>query len=163
MEIREATPADVPAILEMMRGFARFEELEQHFEATEERLRVALFGGDAVAEALVAEDGAALSGYAIFFPYFASFRGQKGYYLEDLYVDPASRGKGVGGALLRRIAVKGRERGFERIDFQVLEWNEPAIRFYERLGALRDDMERHFKLTDEAFRRLAEQELRLQA
>ena len=155
MGIRDAAGADIPAIIGMMRDFAEFEKLGQYFEATEERLRDALFGDDAVAEALVAEEGSARAGYAIFFPYFASFRGQKGYYLEDLYVDPAFRGKGVGEALLRRIAAKGRERGFERIDFQVLEWNGPAIRFYERLGARRDETERHFKFTDEAFRRLA--------
>jgi len=146
----------VEAILKLMRDFAAFEKLEQYFEATEERLRDALFGKDAVAEALIAESEAVPAGYAIFYPNFATFRGQKGYYLEDLYVGPAFRGRGVGEALIRRIAEKGRDRGFERIDFQVLEWNESAIRFYERLGAHRDDSERHFKFTDDAFRRLAE-------
>ena len=156
MEIREATEADAEAIVKMMRDFAAFEKLEEFFEATEEKMREALFGVGAVAEALVAYEGSEPAGYAIFFPYFATFRAQKGYYLEDLYVDPAFRGSGVGEAMIRRIAAKGRVRGFERIDFQVLEWNAPAIRFYEKLGARRDDAERHFKFTDEAFRRLAE-------
>jgi GNAT superfamily N-acetyltransferase len=156
MEIREANESDVAAILKLMRDFAAFEKLDQYFEATEERMREALFGIDAVAQALLAESNGVPAGYAIFFPYFATFRGQKGYYLEDLYVDPAFRGAGVGEAMIRRIAAKGRERGFERIDFQVLEWNAPAITFYEKLGAERDDTERHFKFTDEAFRRLAE-------
>ena len=156
MEIREANDSDVAAILKLMRDFASFEKLEQYFEATEERMREALFGIDAVAQALLAESNGVPAGYAIFFPYFATFRGQKGYYLEDLYVDPAFRGAGVGEAMIRRIAAKGRERGFERMDFQVLEWNSRAIRFYEKLGAERDDSERHFKFTDDAFRRLAE-------
>ena len=155
MEIREVGEQDIPAILRMMRDFAAFEDLEQYFEATEETLRDALFGGGAVAEALMAESAGAPTGYAIFFPYFASFRGQKGYYLEDLYVDPAFRGRGVGEGLLRRIAAKGHERGFQRIDFQVLEWNTAAIRFYGKLGAERDDTERHFKFTDAAYRALA--------
>lgn len=155
MEIREATAADLAAIVNMMRDFAAFEKLEQYFEATEDKIRDALFGRDAVAEALFADSHGVAAGYAVFFPYFATFRGQKGYYLEDLYVDPAFRGKGVGEAMIRRIAAKGHERGFQRIDFQVLEWNESAIRFYEKLGAHRDHTERHFKFTDEAFRRLA--------
>ena len=155
MKIREANESDVAAILKLMRDFAAFEKLEQYFEATENKLRDALVGPNVVAEALFADSGGTPAGYAIFFPYFATFRGQKGYYLEDLYVDPAFRGTGVGEAMIRRIAAKGRERGFERIDFQVLEWNAPAIRFYEKLGAERDDTERHFKFTDEAFQRLA--------
>jgi len=142
-------------MLRLMREFAEFEELGQYFEATEDRLREAIFGEDAVAEALVAVEEDVFAGYAIFFTYFASFRAQKGYYLEDLYVDAAFRGRGVGEALIRAIAAKGASRGFERIDFQVLEWNAAAIRFYEKLGAQRDDTERHFKFTDEAFERLA--------
>ena len=156
MEIRDAKREDVPAIHRLMKDFADFEDLGRYFESTEEKLGDALFGPDAVAEAMVAELHGAIAAYAVFFPYFATFRGQKGYYLEDLYVDQALRRGGVGEALLRRIAARGRERGFERIDFQVLAWNEMAIGFYEKLGAAHHDSERHIKFTDEAFARLAD-------
>ncbi len=155
MEIRSAVEVDVPEILRMMRDFARFEGLEEYFEATDDGLRDALFGPQAHVEVLVAVEDDAFSGYALFYPNYASFRGQKGYYLEDLYVDPEFRGRKLGEAFLREIARRGSMRGFKRIDFQVLEWNMPAIGFYEKLGADRDDTERHFKFTDEAFARLA--------
>jgi ribosomal protein S18 acetylase RimI-like enzyme len=155
MEIRNPEEAEIPAILSMMLDFARFEGLEEFFEATETRLRSALFGPDAFVESLVAKVDGEYAGYAIFYPNFSTFRGQKGYYLEDLYVDPAFRGKRIGEALIRTIAARGAARGFERIDFQVLEWNTAAILFYEKLGGRPDDTERHFKLTDEAFRLLA--------
>ena len=156
MKIREAEERDVSEIIRLMRDFARFEELEEYFEATEGHLRDALFGPEAFVEALVAEEGGGYAGYALYYPNYASFRGQKGYYLEDLYVASEFRGSGLGEAFLREIARRGVARGFKRIDFQVLEWNAPAIGFYEKLGAHRDDTERHFKFTDEAFARLAE-------
>ena len=156
MDIRGAEERDVAEIIRMMRDFARFEELEEYFEATEERLRDVLFGPDRFVETLIAEEGGTVAGYALFYPNYASFRGQKGYYLEDLYVAPEFRGRGLGEAFLREIARRGSQRGFERIDFQVLEWNAPAIGFYEKLGAVRDESERHFKFTDSAFARLAE-------
>jgi ribosomal protein S18 acetylase RimI-like enzyme len=161
MNIREAEDRDVSEIIRMMRDFARFEELEEYFEATEGELRDALFGPEAFVEAFVAEEGGRYAGYALFYPNYASFRGQKGYYLEDLYVASEFRGSGLGETFLRQIARRGAASGFSRIDFQVLEWNAPAIGFYEKLGAHRDDTERHFKFTDEAFLLLAEQELRL--
>jgi ribosomal protein S18 acetylase RimI-like enzyme len=155
MEIRSAKEGDVPEIIRMMRDFARLEELEEYFEATVDGLREALFGPQAYVEVLVAVENDAFAGYALFYPNYTSFRGQKGYYLEDLYVDPEFRGRKLGEAFLREIARRGSKRGFKRIDFQVLEWNVPAIGFYEKLGADRDDTERHFKFTDEAFARLA--------
>ena len=155
MKIRMAEEQDISEIIRMMRDFARFEELEENFEADEEHLRDVLFGPQAYVEAFVAEEGGKYAGYALFYPNYASFRGQKGYYLEDLYVASEFRGHGLGEAFLRQIACRGSERGFRRIDFQVLEWNAPAIGFYGKLGARRDDTERHFKFTDEAFVRLA--------
>ena len=155
MEIRSAEEGDVPKIIRMMRDFARFEELEEYFEATDDGLRDALFGYQAYVEALIAEEDGTYAGYALFYPNYATFRGQKGYYLEDLYIASEFRGRGLGEAFLREIARRGLRRGFKRIDFQVLEWNAPAIGFYQRLGADRDDTERHFKFTDEAFARLA--------
>jgi ribosomal protein S18 acetylase RimI-like enzyme len=104
---------------------------------------------------LIAEDAGKPIAYALFYPNFASFRGQSGLYLEDIYVSEAYRGSGVGLEMLRYIARLGKERGFKRIDFQVLEWNTPAIEFYKKHGAVRDDEERHFKFTDDAFQQLA--------
>ena len=103
----------------------------------------------------LAFDGETAIGYAVFYPNFSTFRGQRGIYLEDIYITKIARGKGVGEMMLRHIAKLGKERGFERIDFLVLEWNTPAVQFYKKLGAVRDEEERHFKFTDEAFQKLA--------
>jgi len=155
IQIRKASPADIPSIIELMREFAEFENVSEFFEITDDRLSAAMFGDEAFIEGLIAfQDGKPLA-YALFYPHFASFRGQRGYYLEDIYIVESGRRKGIGEAMLREIARLGRARGFERIDFQVLDWNGPAIRFYEKLGADRDDDERHFKFTDEAFKVLA--------
>ena len=154
LTIRNITPADVPAVVELVREFAAFENLTDFCEVTGETLHAAMFGEDTAAEGLIAFDGDAPIGYAIFYPNFASFRGQRGLYLEDIYVNDKYRGKGVGEAMIREIARIAASRGFERIDFLVLDWNTPALKFYEKLGAVRDDEERHFKFTDDAFRSL---------
>ncbi|HVE56985.1 MAG TPA: GNAT family N-acetyltransferase [Pyrinomonadaceae bacterium] len=157
MSIRfeKAALENIPQIIALMLEFAEYEKLLDSFEVTPERLRIALFGDGKVAEAIVAFDGEQAIGYAIFFPYFATFRGQRGIYLEDIYLTKSARGRGVGEMMLKYIAKSAKERGFERIDFQVLEWNAPAIGFYERLGAERNDEERHFKFAGEAFENLA--------
>ena len=155
VEIRKCTAEDVSAIIGLMRDFAEFENLGNYFEATEERLSVAMFGEKGFVEGLVAAEGEKIFAYALFYPYFASFRGQTGYYLEDIYVSDEYRGKSIGEAMLRSIAAIAKSRGFERLDFQVLEWNAPAVRFYEKFGVIRDDDERHYKFIDEAFHRLA--------
>lgn len=148
---------DLPAVIDLMREFAVFEDLSDHFESTVEQLHEAMFGDGAFVEGLIAFDGDDAIGYALFFPYFASFRGQRGLYLEDIYIKQEYRGKGVGEAMLKEIASTAEKRGFERIDFMVLDWNTPAVKFYEKLGAIRDEDERHFKFTDEAFKKLAEE------
>jgi GNAT superfamily N-acetyltransferase len=153
--IDKAAPENIPQIIALMSEFAEYEKLLDSFEVTEMRLQEALFGDGKVADAILAFDGDAAIAYAVFFPYFATFRGQRGFYLEDIFITQQARGKGVGEMMLKYIAKLAKERGFERIDFQVLEWNTPAIAFYERFGAVRDDEERHFKFTDEAFQRLA--------
>ena len=107
-----------------------------------------------LAEGLIAFDGEQAIGYAIFYPNFATFRGQRGLYLEDIYIRDTYRGKGVGEAMLREIARFAAERGYERLDLLVLDWNTPAVNFYKKLGAVRDDDERHFKFTDDAFKKL---------
>lgn len=154
--IRKAAADDVETIISLMRDFAAFEQLSDYLTITEELLTDALFGDASFVEAFVAEADGAIAGYAIFYPHFSSFRGQKGYYLEDIYIDEKYRGRGLGEAMLREIAKMGAARGFVRIDFQVLAWNTPAIDFYKSLRAAIDDDERHFKFTDEAFKALSE-------
>ena len=155
MEIREAIPTDVEAITNLMRDFAGFEKLAEYFEAKPENLAAVMFGQNAFASGLVAEDNGEMIAYALFYPNYATFRGQRGMYLEDLYISQAHRGRGIGEAMIRKVAQIAKEEGCRRIDFQVLEWNQPAIGFYERLGADRDEGERHFKFTDAAFEALA--------
>jgi ribosomal protein S18 acetylase RimI-like enzyme len=155
MSIRRAKPVDVPGIISLMRDFAEFEKLLENFEITKEKLSEVLFGEDAFVQCMVAEDSGDLAAYAIFYPSFASFRCQRGMYLEDLYVSSQHRGRRLGETMLCEIAKIAAARGFERIDFQVLDWNKPAIDFYVKHGAVRDDVERHFKFTDQAFRRLS--------
>lgn len=104
----------------------------------------------------MAFDKAVPIGYMLYYPSFSSFRGQRGLYLEDIYINEKYRGRGIGERLISKVARIAAERGSERLDLLVLDWNERAMKFYERLGAVRDDSERHLKFTDEAFRRLAE-------
>ena len=156
IEIRRIEPDDLDGVIAMMREFAVYEDLEQYCDVTRERLSIAMFGKTAFVEGLVAASAAGFAAYAFFFPSFSSFRGQRGLYLEDLFIREQYRGTGLGEQMLRAIARSAAERGFERIDFLVLDWNATAIRFYKRLGAIMDTDERHFKFTDEAFARLAE-------
>jgi len=153
--IREALESDVSAILRLLSDFAAFENLSEFLTISETDLHNAMFGPGGFVEGLVCEIDGETAGFAIFYPRFSSFRGQTGYYLEDIYIDEAYRGRGLGERLLRAIARKGRSRGFERIDFQVLEWNFAAIEFYKALGAVVDDEDKHLKFTDDAFARLA--------
>lgn len=157
--IREAQPSDVPVIISLLADFAAFENLSEYLTITEDDLHEAMFGESSFVEGLICEFGGETAGFAIFYPRFSSFRGQRGYYLEDIYVDSAYRGRGFGEALLREIARKGKERGFGRIDFQVLEWNFAAIEFYKALGAAIEDEDKHLKFVDDAFDRLTERGL----
>lgn len=152
--IRDAQLSDVPKIVSLLADFAAFENLSEYLTITEDDLREAMFGEGAFVEGLICDLNGETAGFAIFYPRFSSFRGQSGYYLEDIYVDSAYRGRGFGEALLREIARKGKARGFERIDFQVLEWNFAAIEFYKSLGAVIEDEDKHLKFVDEAFERL---------
>ena len=156
LAIEKAAETDIPQIVALIREFAEYENLSDFCEVTEEKLYAALFGETKVAEAVVAFEDETPIGYAIFYPSFATFRGQRGMYLEDIYITKDFRKKGIGETMLKHIARLAKSRGFERIDFQALEWNTPAVKFYERLGARRDEDERHFKFTDEAFKKLAE-------
>lgn len=153
--IRKIAPDDLETVIALIREFAEFENLADYFEATEQKLAAALFGENSTVEGLLAFDDQVPAGYALFFPNFSSFRAHRGIYLEDIYVSDKYRGQGLGEKLLREIARIAKERGFERIDFNVLDWNQAAIDFYFRLGAVRSDDERHFKFDASAFRELA--------
>lgn len=133
--IRPAEAADVPVIAELIRGLATFEKLDDQVSMTEERLAENLFGQHRYAETLLAEDDGTPVGFALFFHNFSTFLGLPGVYLEDLFVIPEYRGRGIGRALLRELARLAVERGCGRLEWSVLDWNSDAIGFYERLGA----------------------------
>ena len=135
VSIRAALEADVPLILSFIGELAEYERLSDEVVATEEALRAHLFGERPVAEVMIAEDGDDPAGFALFFHSFSTFLGRPGIYLEDLYVRPAFRGRGAGRALLVHLARLARERGCGRLEWSVLDWNEPAIGFYGRIGA----------------------------
>ena len=133
--LRPAELRDVGAIVGLIRELAEFEQLTHLLQVTPEKLRPHLFGEKPVAEALVAESAGEVVAFALFFTNFSTFLAQPGLYLEDLYVKPGQRGRGVGEALLTRLARIAAERGYGRFEWCVLDWNENAIRFYQRMGA----------------------------
>jgi GNAT superfamily N-acetyltransferase len=133
--IRPATPADAAGILRLIRELAVYEKLEHMAVGTEALLNAALFAERPAAEALIAERDGRAVGFALFFTTFSTFLCKPGLYLEDLFVEPAHRGAGLGKALLRRLAALAVERGCGRLEWRVLDWNTPSIRFYESLGA----------------------------
>lgn len=133
--IRAAQARDVGAILALMRELAEFEKLAHLFVATEADLADALFGEQPAAEARVAEHDGAIVAYALFFHNYSTFLGRRGLYLEDLYVQPSQRGTGLGTAMLRHLAALVVERRCGRFEWSVLDWNQPAIDFYEKTGA----------------------------
>lgn len=155
IRITRAGEKDVAALLGLIKEFARFEDLSEFCEVTEDRLGAAMFGPGAFVNGLMAFDGERAVAYALFYPCFATFRGRRGLYLEDIYITEEYRRHNLGEKMLREIAREAKSNGAERIDFMVLDWNTPAIRFYEKHGAVRDNEERHFKFTDEAFKQLA--------
>ena len=156
MFVRELESSDLTDLLGLMREFAEFVELTDYLTVTEESLERAIFGESAFVSCLVALDGETCVGYALYFPAFKSFRGERSVYLEDLYVSPDWRGRGIGLSLLKAVAHDGRKRGFDRMDWQALRWNTEAIDFYKSLGAEADDKNVDFRLRGEAFRKLAE-------
>jgi GNAT superfamily N-acetyltransferase len=133
--VRSAELRDVAAIVRLIRELAEFEKLTHLLQVTPEKLRPHLFGEKPAAEALVAESGGDVVAFALFFTNFSTFLAQPGLYLEDLYVMPGQRGRGIGEALLTRLGRLAVERGHGRFEWSVLDWNESAIRFYQRMGA----------------------------
>jgi GNAT superfamily N-acetyltransferase len=155
--IRPAIPADVPAVLALIRALARYEKLEHEVVGTEDDLRHHLFGPTPRAEALVAtegDDGDTLVGLALYFHNFSTFLCKPGLHLEDLFVLPEQRGKGYGVALLGALAGIAIERGCGRLEWAVLDWNEPAKGFYRSLGAEEMSDWRIMRVTGEALETL---------
>lgn len=153
--IRTATPADVPVIHAMIRELADYEKALHEARATEEQLHDALFGEHPALFGLIAEDESGEpAGFALWFRNFSTWRGTHGVYLEDLYVSPDKRGGGHGKALLTELARICVERGYHRLEWSVLDWNEPSIGFYKSLGAVPMDEWTVFRLTDDALAEL---------
>jgi GNAT superfamily N-acetyltransferase len=155
VEIRYGEPRDAALITQLIRELARYEKLEHELAATEEKVAKALFGQRPYAETLIAEENGEPAGFALFFHNFSTFLAQPGIYLEDLFVKPEQRSHGVGRALLERLAQIAVERDCGRLEWAVLNWNEDAIRFYERLGAKPNSEWTVYRLAGESLRTLA--------
>jgi len=154
--IREAARSDVPLILTLIRELADYERLAHEVVATDEGLAASLFGREPRAEVLIAEIDGAPAGFALFFHNYSTFLGRPGIYLEDLFVRPNARARGVGRALLARLAAITTERGCGRLEWAVLDWNASAIGFYQKLGATPMSDWTVYRLTGEALAKLAE-------
>jgi GNAT superfamily N-acetyltransferase len=151
-----ATERDTPTILSLIKGLAEYERLGDEVEATEDDIRESLFGDWPGAEVVLAYVGSELAGFALFFHNFSTFLGRRGLYLEDLFVLPAYRGRGVGRRLLAHLARVALERKCGRMEWWVLDWNESAIRFYQSIGARPMDDWTVYRLDGDALARLAD-------
>jgi len=156
MEIRAAVPGDETLLLELIRELAEYERLADEVEATPAVLAESLFGEQAAAEAVIAEWEGEVAGFALFFTNFSTFVGRPGLYLEDLYVREAFRGRGIGKGLLLHLAGIARQRNYGRMEWSVLDWNQPAIDFYHSLGAKPMDEWTVFRLDESALQRVGE-------
>jgi GNAT superfamily N-acetyltransferase len=150
-----ATEHDVPLILRLIKGLAEYEKLSHEVAATEEQLRRTLFGPRPAAEVVIGYAGDEPAGFALFFSNYSTFLGKPGLYLEDLFVLPEWRAHGLGKRLLAHLATLAVERGCGRFEWSVLDWNEPAIGFYKKLGARPMDEWTVFRVTGDALRALA--------
>jgi GNAT superfamily N-acetyltransferase len=155
MTIRPATEADLTTIEELIRALAEYERLSEEVVMDTELLRRNLFGERPYAEVLIAEENGESAGFALFFHNFSTFVGRPGIYLEDLFVRPGHRGKGYGKALLKRLAEIAVERDCGRLEWAVLDWNEPALGFYRSLGARPNEEWTVYRLAGDSLRGLA--------
>jgi GNAT superfamily N-acetyltransferase len=153
--IRPATPADVPQILTFIRGLALYERAPNEVTVTEEDLLRDGFGSQPFYHCLMAEQDGEPAGFSFFFFNYSTWKGRPGVYLEDLYVEPRFRGLGIGKALLQRTAAFAVEKGCRRMQWEVLDWNTPAIEFYRAMGADFLDEWRNVRIDGEALDRLA--------
>jgi GNAT superfamily N-acetyltransferase len=153
--IRPATEADVGTVLGLIRELAEYEKLSHEVTAAEEDLRVSLFGVHPDAEVVIVESDGEVAGYALFFHNYSTFHCKRGLYLEDLFVRPAFRGRGIGKTLLSHLAKVAVQRGCARFEWAVLDWNAPAIGFYKSLGAEAMTDWTGFRVTGEALQRLS--------
>ena len=153
--IRFARPGDVPTIYGLIKGLADYERLSHEMVGTEELLREHLFGERRYVEVILAEADGRTVGFALFFHNYSTFLTRPGIYLEDLFVLPEERGRGYGKALLSCLARIAVERGCGRLEWSVLDWNEPSINFYRALGAVPKDEWTIYRLTDDALTSLA--------
>lgn len=149
--IRTADKKDVPVIFSLIKELAEYEKLSDQISTSEKQLRETLFGDERFVEVLIAEYDEKTVGYALFFKNFSTFLGKPGIYLEDLYVKPEMRGKGIGKALLDRIISTAKERNYGRVEWSVLDWNESAIDFYLKIGAKPLNDWKIFRLTSDKF------------
>ncbi len=156
--IRRITEADVPAVVDLVHELARYEQAEDQCHLTGEALKNALFTDDAALFGHVAEHDGRVAGFALWFLNFSTWEGVHGIYLEDLYVRPEHRGHGFGKALLRALAGVCLEHGYARLEWSVLDWNEPAIRFYEAAGAGALDEWTGYRMTGSALEAFAAQD-----
>ncbi len=155
LRITPAAESEVPLILSFICKLAEYEKLSHEVVATEDQIREHVFGANAVAEVLFAYWNDEPVGFALYFRNFSTFLGQAGIYLEDLFVEPAHRAKGIGKALLVRLAKIAVERGYGRLQWAVLDWNTPSIEFYRSLGAVPLDDWTVYRVTGEALEQLA--------
>jgi GNAT superfamily N-acetyltransferase len=154
LKIRTATKADVPIILSFIKRLADYEHLSHEVVATEDILRETLFGRQRTAEVVIGYFQKKPVGFVLFFRNYSTFLGRPGLYIEDLFVDEAYRRRGFGRALLLHVARLAKDRGCGRLEWSVLDWNEPAIHFYKRLGAVPMSEWTVFRVTGETFDRL---------
>ena len=154
-QIRFAARSDVPTILALIRELAEYERAPNDVVATEDQLGSVLFGAQPAAEVLLGEENGEPVAFALFFHNFSTWMGRRGLYLEDLFVRPEMRGKGYGRALLVRLAQIAHERECGRMEWAVLDWNEPAIQFYRKLGARPNDEWTIFRLARDGIAQLA--------
>jgi GNAT superfamily N-acetyltransferase len=153
--VRDARREDVPAIVGLVRELAEYERAAAEVRLTEEQLTTALFGDSPALFGHVAEHDGVVVGTALWFLNFSTWRGTHGIYLEDLYVQPGHRGTGLGRELLRTLADVCVQRGYDRLEWSVLDWNEPSIGFYRSVGAVPMEEWTVFRLTDDALPRFA--------
>ena len=156
LDIKPARPADVPTILRLIRELAEYERAPNDAVATEAQLHEVLFGEQPSAKVLIGRESEEPVAFAVYFFNFSTWLGRPGLYLEDLFVRPEARGRGYGRALLVRLAQIAQERGCGRMEWAVLDWNEPAIQFYKKLGAKPMEEWTVYRLTREGIAALAE-------